>query len=251
RLSKRHGATSVMAYRDDGILPEALRNFLALLGWSPPDSSREILSDRELIEWFSLEGIARSNAVFDRTKLEWFNAEYIRALPVDDLSERLLPIVRAAGYSVDPGYLRRITPLIRERIKLLRDVLTVADFFFVKQLPPFDASQLAPQKGDLALARKVLERSREVLAGTEFEHQALEPALRAAAQEMGLKAGQMFQPLRVAVCGRNAAPPLFETLEVLGREAVLGRIEQAIRKIEEASATGPNQVLNANLTVPR
>ncbi|MGH9531101.1 MAG: glutamate--tRNA ligase [Terriglobales bacterium] len=235
RLSKRHGATSVMAYRDDGILPEAFRNFLALLGWSPPDSSREILSDRELIELFSLEGIARSNAVFDRTKLEWFNAEYIRALPVDDLSERLLPIVRAAGHAVDLESMRRITPLIRERIKLLRDVLTAADFFLMEQLPPYDVAQLAPQKGDLAMARKVLERSREVLAQTEFDHQAIDQALRAAAQELGLKPGQMFQPIRVAVCGRNAAPPLFETLEVLGREKALMRIDQALGRIRQSS----------------
>ncbi|HEV8524219.1 MAG TPA: glutamate--tRNA ligase [Terriglobales bacterium] len=231
RLSKRHGATSVIAYRDEGLLPEAFRNFLALLGWTPPDSSKEIMGDAEMIRLFSLDAIARSNAVFDRAKLEWFNAEYIRAMPADELSERLLPVVRAAGYSVEPSYMRRVTPLIQERIKVLRDVLTVADFFFVKQLPPFDAAQLVPQKGDLAMARKALERSREVLAQTAFEHQALDQALRAAAQELGLKPGQMFTPIRVAVTGRTAAPPLFETLEVLGRETVLERIDQALQKL--------------------
>src|SRR5208337_2390487 len=103
RLSKRHGATSVIAYKDEGFLPEAFRNYLALLGWSPPDSTKEIMSDQELIALFSLEGISHSNAVFDRTKLEWLNAEYIRAMPVEALSERLLPIVCAAGYDVGAG----------------------------------------------------------------------------------------------------------------------------------------------------
>jgi len=232
RLSKRHGATSVIAYKDEGFLPEAFRNYLALLGWSPPDSTKEIMSDQELISLFSLEGISKSNAVFDRTKLEWMNAEYIRALPVEQLSERLLPIVRAAGYDVEPCRMQRITPLIRERIKLLRDVLTAADFFFVEELPPYDTALLIPQKGDLAMAKKTLERAREVLAQTEFNHQVLDRALRSAAKEMGLKPGQMFQPIRVAVTGRNASPPLFETLEVLGREMALGRIGQAVGKIQ-------------------
>ena len=232
RLSKRHGATSVIAYKDEGFLPEAFRNYLALLGWSPPDSTKEIMSDQELISLFSLEGISKSNAVFDRTKLEWMNAEYIRALPVEQLTERLLPIVRTAGYNVEPDKMQGITPLIRERIKLLRDVLTAADFFFVDELPPYDSALLIPQKGDLAMAKKALERAREVLAHTEFNHQALDQALRSAAKEMGLKPGQMFQPIRVAVTGRNASPPLFETLEVLGRETALRRIEQAIEKMQ-------------------
>jgi glutamyl-tRNA synthetase len=125
----------------------------------------------------------------------------------------------------------RITPLIRERIKLLRDVLTAADFFFVEQLPPYDPAELIPQKGDAAMAVKVLTKAREVLANVEFRHDPLDQALRAAAQELGVKAGQMFQPIRVAVCGRKNAPPLFETLEVLGRESALKRIERALQEI--------------------
>ncbi|MFB3915328.1 MAG: glutamate--tRNA ligase [Terriglobales bacterium] len=232
RLSKRHGATSVTAYRDEGFLPEAFRNYLALLGWTPPDSTKEIMSGEELISLFSLDGISKSNAVFDRTKLEWMNAEYIRAMPVDELSARLLPVVREAGYEVGPEQMRRIAPLIRERIKLLRDALTVADFFFVKELPAYDLALLIPQKGDAAMARKVLERTREVLAKADFNARALEQALRAAAQELGLKPGQMFTPIRVAVTGRTAAPPLFETLEVLGREKSSERVKQAIAKLK-------------------
>ncbi len=125
----------------------------------------------------------------------------------------------------------QVTPLIRERIKLLRDVLTAADFFFVDQLPPYDPAELIPQKGDAAWLGRFSTRAREVLADVEFKHDPLDQALRAAAQELGVKAGQMFQPIRVAVCGRKNAPPLFETLEVLGRETTLEReLSQAIRK---------------------
>jgi glutamyl-tRNA synthetase len=244
KLSKRrHGpVVSVTTYRDAGFLPEAFINFLCLLGWSPKDD-RTLMTRQELIDAFSLEGINRANAVVnfkepaatpDETfdpKAIWLNAEHIRALPIDDLSAHLLPIVREAGFQVAPDRMLAITPLIRERIKLLRDVLTAADFFFVDQLPPYEPAELVPQKGDAAMALKVLNRAREVLAQTDFKHDPLDQALRAAAQELGLKAGQMFQPIRVAVCGRKNAPPLFETLEVLGRETTLQRIERAIQRI--------------------
>jgi glutamyl-tRNA synthetase len=262
KLSKRrHGpVVSVTTYRDAGFLPEAFTNFLCLLGWSPKDN-RENMSLQELMDVFSLEGINRSNAVvnfkeagvpsppgvvipsqardlgvpvpedtFDPKAL-WLNAEHIRGLTVEELSARLLPIVQGVGFSVTPEKMLRVTPLIRERIKLLRDVLTAADFFFVEQLPPYDPAELIPQKGDTAMALKVLTRAREVLANVDFKHDPLDRSLRAAAQELGVKAGQMFQPIRVAVCGRKNAPPLFETLEVLGRKTTLARIEQAIQRI--------------------
>jgi glutamyl-tRNA synthetase len=245
KLSKRkHGpVVSVTTYRDAGFLSEAFTNFLCLLGWSPKND-REMLTRQELIDLFSLEGINRANAVvnfkepaatpeemFD-PKAIWLNAEHIRALPVEQLSERLLPVVRDAGFDVSPEQMQCITPLVRERIKLLKDVLTVADFFFVDQLPPYETSELVPQKGDAAMALKALTKAREVLAATEFKHDALDAALRAAAQELKLKAGQMFQPIRVAVCGRKNAPPLFETLEVLGKEKTLARIETAISYLQ-------------------
>jgi glutamyl-tRNA synthetase len=244
KLSKRrHGpVVSVTTYRDAGFLPEAFINFLCLLGWSPKDD-REMLSLEQLVEAFSLEGINRANAVvnfkepaatpeetFDPKAL-WLNAEHIRGLPVEELSARLLPIVCEAGFDVQPSKMLQITALIRERIRLLRDVLTVADFFFVDQLPPYDPAELIPQKGDAAMALRVLQRAQEVLANADFKHDPLDQALRAAARELGIKAGQMFQPIRVAVCGRKNAPPLFETLEVLGRETTLKRLEQAIQKL--------------------
>jgi glutamyl-tRNA synthetase len=244
KLSKRrHGpVVSVTTYRDAGFLPEAFINFLCLLGWSPKDD-RENMTVKELTTAFSLEGINRSNAVinfkepaatpddtFDPKAL-WLNAEHIRGLSVDDLSARLLPVVQEAGISVSSEKMRTITPLIRERIKLLRDALTAADFFFEDELPPYDPTELIPQKGDAAMAAKVLAKAGEVLAHTEFKHDPLDQSLRAAAQELGLKAGQMFQPIRVAVCGRKNAPPLFETLEVLGKQTSLKRIEQAVGKL--------------------
>jgi glutamyl-tRNA synthetase len=249
KLSKRrHGAVvSVTTYRDAGFLPEAFVNFLCLLGWSPKDD-RERMTRQELVEAFSLAGINRANAVinfkepavvpedtFDAKAL-WLNAEHIRALAVEDLSRRLLPVVRAAGFRVEPEKMLQITPLIRERIRLLRDALAVADFFFVDQLPLYDSAELLPQKGDAAMALEILRRSRELLSSSAgqdgFRHEHLEQTLRAAAQEMGIKPGQMFQPIRVAVCGRKNAPPLFETMEVLGRDKCLERIGQAIGKLE-------------------
>jgi glutamyl-tRNA synthetase len=241
KLSKRkHGpVVSVTTYRDAGFLPEAFMNFLCLLGWSPKND-REQMSRQELIDAFSLEGINRANAVvnfkepaatpeetFD-PKAVWLNAEHIRGLAIEDLSQRLLPIVQEKWPAVTPEKMLQVTPLIRERIKLLHDVLTAADFFFVDQLPPYDPAELIPQKGDAAMAKKVLEKAQSVLGNAEFKHDPLDQALRTAAQELGVKAGQMFQPIRVAICGRKNAPGLFETLEVLGKEKTLARIERAI-----------------------
>jgi glutamyl-tRNA synthetase len=234
KLSKRvHGpVVSVTTYRDAGFLPQAFINFLCLLGWSPKND-REKLSRDETVELFTLEGINRANAVVNFTeedpfdaKALWLNAEHIRSLPPDELALELLPFAPAG---IDR--LRKIAPLIQERIKLLKDVQTVADFFFTEQLPPYDAAELIPKKGDAAMAKTALLKARDVLAAAEFTHDGLDAALRAASVELGIKAGQMFEPVRVAVCGRKTAPPLFGTLEVLGRETCLARISQAIEKL--------------------
>jgi glutamyl-tRNA synthetase len=240
KLSKRkHGpVVSVTTYRDAGFVPEAFINFLCLLGWSPKND-REVMSMAELTEAFTLEGINRANAVVNFSEADpfdpkavWLNAEHIRGLAVEDLSKKLLAVVRDAGVEIMPEKMLEITPLVRERIKLLRDVLSVADFFFVRELPQYESAELIPQKGDIAQAATVLDKAREVLAKTEFSRQKLEEALRGAAQEVGMKAGPFFGPIRVAVTGKKNAPPLFETLEVLGRETTLARIEQAIQKIQ-------------------
>jgi glutamyl-tRNA synthetase len=240
KLSKRkHGpVVSVTTYRDAGFLPQAFCNFLCLLGWSPKDN-REQMMREELVQAFSLEGVNRSNAVVNFTeedpfdaKAVWLNAEHLRTMPVEELSAHLLPFVHEAGFLITPQTMLAITPLIRERIKLLKDVLTVADFFLVDDLAPYAPAELIPKKGDAALALRVLEKAREVLATAEFSHDGLEAALRSAAEALGIKAGQMFEPVRVAVCGRKTAPPLFGTLEVLGRDACIKRIESAIGKLK-------------------
>jgi glutamyl-tRNA synthetase len=240
KLSKRrHGpVVSVLTYRDAGFLPHAYINFLCLLGWSPKDN-REQLTRQELMDAFSFEGIHRHNAVVNFTdadpidpKAMWLNAELIRTLPVEELAARMLPFACAAGLHADPAKMLRITPLLQERVKTLQDVVTMADFFFVDQLAPYDPAELIPQKGDQAMALTVLLEARGILAEAAFSHAGLDAALRSGAERLKIKAGQMFQPIRVAVCGRKNAPPLFETLEVLGRETCLKRIQQAIELLQ-------------------
>ena len=236
KLSKRkHGpVVSVTTYRDAGFLPDAFINFLCLLGWSPKDD-REFMPLDEIRAAFTLENVNRSNAVVNFTeedpfdpKAVWLNAEHIRALPVDELASQLQPVFTKAGFETTPEKILAVTPLIRERIKLLSEAAAAADFFFLKELAPYDPAELIPPKGgDAAIALRVLEHAQVVLAQTDFTHDALDQALRAAASHLGLKAGPTFQPIRVAVCGRKNAPPLFETLVVLGRETCLARLRQA------------------------
>jgi len=239
KLSKRkHGpVVSVTTYRDAGFLPHAFINFLCLLGWSPKND-REFLALDELKDLFTLENVNRSNAVVNFTdddpfdaKALWLNAEHLRALPVEELAAMLRPFFAEAGLEAPAEKLLEVTPLIRERIKLLREAVAAADFFFLKELPAYDPTELIPQKSDAAMARRVLEKAAEVLPGVEFSHDALEQALRAAAAELGVKAGPMFQPIRVAVCGRKNAPPLFETMAILGREVCLQRIQLALTRV--------------------
>jgi glutamyl-tRNA synthetase len=226
----------VTAYRDAGFLPHAFINFLSLLGWSPKND-REKMSREELIASFSLEGINRSNATINFTEQDpfdpkalWLNAEHIHTLDLDELARRLMPYTEKAGFSdATLEKVRAIAPLIHERIRLLGEIATVADFFFRAELPPYDPAELIPQKGDAEMAARVLHKAKDVLSAVPaFDHGTLDSALRAAASELKVKAGQMFQPIRVAVCGRKNAPPLFETLEVLGRQTVLNRLDSAL-----------------------
>jgi glutamyl-tRNA synthetase len=240
KLSKRkHGpVVSVTTYRDSGFLAHAFLNFICLLGWSPKND-REQMTRQELIDAFTFEGVNRSNAVVNFTEADpfdpkavWLNAEHIRTMPVEELCGLLSQVVKDAGFQVEPARMALITPLLRERIRLLNEVLTVGDFFFKSELAPYDAAELIPQKGDAAMAARALARGLEVLEKTEFTHDALDAALRQAATELGIKAGQMFQPIRVAVCGRKNAPPLFGTLEALGKQICLARMAEATGKLK-------------------
>ena len=225
----------VRSFEETGYLPEAMINYLALLGWSFDDKT-EIMSRAELIERFGLDRVNASPAVWNYEKLDHFNGFYIRLLPVEDLADRMLPFLEAAGYRVRREKLLAVVPLIRERITRLRDAVAVADFFFLEELAPYNTADLIPPKGDASLALAVLGRARQVLATADFQRDALEAALRPEAEALGLKPGSMFQPIRVATCGRKAAPPLFETLEVLGRDVCLKRIDQAIQQLTHVPA---------------
>ncbi|MDR3739371.1 MAG: glutamate--tRNA ligase [Terracidiphilus sp.] len=235
KLSKRkHGpVVSVTTYRDAGFLPAAFINFLCLLGWSPKNDL-EFLTLDELKTLFTLEGVNRANAVVNFTeedpfdaKSVWLNAEHLRALPVEKLCDELAPFFAKAGLDAPADRLQAVAPLIRERIKLLGEAPAAADFFFLAELAPYDPAELIPQKSDAAQTRRVLEAALDVLPNVVFEHDPLEQAMRGVAATLGLKAGPTFQPIRVAVCGRKNAPPLFETMAVLGRELCLARIHKA------------------------
>jgi glutamyl-tRNA synthetase len=206
---------------------------LALVGWSYDDKT-EIMTRAELIERFSLERVNASPAAWNYEKLDHFNSLYIRSLAVEDLTDRLMPYLAAAGVKADRKMMLRLTPLIQERLTLLREAAEWVDFFFVEELPAYDLELLVPKKMTVAEIPNILKTARSILVETEFNHERLDAALRAGAEQLGLKAGQMFQPIRVAVCGKMVAPPLFETLEILGREKTLKRVEQAVERLEAA-----------------
>jgi glutamyl-tRNA synthetase len=206
-------------------------NYLALLGWSYDDKT-EIMSRTELIERFSLERVNPSPAAWNYEKLDHFNGLYIRNLPVEELTDQLMPFLTAAGIKADRDSMLKITPLIRERLAVLSDAPQWVDFFFVAELPPYDLNLLVPKKMSLADVPEILQSARQILAESQFTHAALDANLREAAQRLNLKPGEMFQPIRVAVCGKMVAPPLFETLEILGRETVLQRIDAALERLE-------------------
>ncbi len=241
KISKRHGATSVIEFRKQGYLPEAMFNYLARVGWSYDDQT-ELFTRQELIDRFSLEGVSKSPAAFSYKKLEWMNGVYIRQLTEEDLAERLVPFL-AEGLGLEEGEvkareeLRAFVPLVQERMKTLADVVELTDFFFADEIH-YEAELLVGKKMTAEESLTALHRGRETLAALpDFEEQILERALRALVEELGLKAGQLFGIIRVAVTGKKVAPPLFGTLSVLGRERVLRRIdlaEEALRALGRA-----------------
>ncbi len=233
RLSKRHGATSVNAYRDMGFLPEAVLNFLALLGWSP-GGNREIISREEMIEEFELEGVKRHPAVFNMDKLIWLNSHYMKTSPPSRLAHLALPFLKREGLIKEGDYpieiLERIMPLVQERAKTLEEMPRWTDFFF-KQEIEYEQSAVEEWLRD-ELHRKLLLLAKEVLAVLEpFTKENIEVALRGLAEREGVKAKEVFHPLRVAVTGRTVSPPLLESLAILGKEKTLQRITQALKYV--------------------
>lgn len=230
-LSKRHGATSVEAFRDAGYLPDAFINFLALLGWSWDDQTT-LFSVRELIEKFTLEKVTKSPAVFDNAKFDWMNGHYIRAMSVSELTDRLIPHWTEAGLLPDGdvdagrrGELEAMAAVCQERLVKLADVVDLTAFLFKE----VDYDQAAVDK----VLRKegvkaALEAARTKLESIgDWTHEVIDIGLRALADELGQKPGKVFQPIRVAVSGRTVSPPLFESLEILGKARTLERIDAA------------------------
>src|SRR3984893_16488128 len=220
RLSKRHGATSVGSYRDEGFLPEAFRNFLALLGWSIGDA--EFMRTAEIIEKFSLEGVSRTNAVFDRPKLEWFNTQYLQKLPV----EELLPFVQLVlersklwqpeWAAEKREWFARTVDLLRPRIRLLPDFSSWARAFFSDDFA-IDSAAEAKFWKDPKIPDLLAKLAGKLAALPEWNHDACDHALRALCEAEGVKAGLLINATRVAIVGQAVAPPLFDTMVVLGR----------------------------------
>ncbi len=214
-LSKRHGSVNVQDFRRDGYLPEALMNFLALLGWAP-DGETTIMSRDELIERFSLERVSPSPAQFDYAKLDWMNGMYIRALPLEEFAQRLIVHLGEQEYDWDAELVRRAAPLVQEKIQRLGEFPAFAGFFF---------HDVEPDPAELDGGGPMLAAARQALVELEpFTAAAIETALRAVAEGLGLKPRQAFQPLRVAVTGSRISPGLFESMELLGREKTLARL---------------------------
>ena len=235
KLSKRHGAVSIIEYQEQGYLPEAMVNFLALLGWSLDDKT-DIIARDELVKYFSLERVSKTAAIFNHEKLDWMNGVFLRELSHEELLSKIMPFLESGlpegvKRPVSEEYVSRIVPLIQERINTLAEAATYADFFFLDELE-YNASSLVDKKMTAETTLEALKAAQGKLSSLEsFDHDSLESTLRPLAEELGLKAGQLFSPLRVATTGRNAAPPLFETMTVLGKERCLQRIGVALGKM--------------------
>jgi glutamyl-tRNA synthetase len=243
KLSKRDGAASVLAFREAGYLPEALVNYLALVGWAY-DDRQEIFSMNDLVEKFSLERVSPSPARFNYEKLDWMNQHYINhILDVDDLTARVVPLLVDSGLidaapedSETYRLVRDAVELIKDKMKHLTEAPDLIGYFLVEP-PDYDAGLLVPRKTEPADALRALEAARAAIAEVGVADEAqLEERLRAVADELDLKAGQMFMPIRVAVTGRTASPGLFETLRVVNTERSLARLDRAIEKLRRSDA---------------
>jgi glutamyl-tRNA synthetase len=262
KLSKRHGATAITEYRDRGYLPQAMMNFLALLGWSLDDHT-ELFTKEELIRNFSIERISKTSAIFNMDKLKWMNGVYIRNLSADELTDRLLPFLdrdlpQSVKRPLSREYMKRIIPLIRERLMTLGEAAELCKFFFLEPVPQtislkgkgiesaaavppptvtltselvYDTRLLLGKKLTKENAMRGIEAALERLQALTFNAPSLEDALRTLATELELKDGDFFGLLRVATTGRTAAPPLFQTMASLGKDRCLKRIETALKQL--------------------
>jgi glutamyl-tRNA synthetase len=235
KLSKRHGATAVGDYQHLGILPGAMVNFLALLGWAPGNDV-EIMTVQEMIELFDTKGLQKKAAIFDTKKLDWMNGQHLQRLPVDELVARVTPALVAAGLTTDADLANRhewylaLLDLLKVRARTVDDIVRQAGPYFLEVIE-YDADAVAKQWKDRSSTAVILQGVREELATLpDWNASAMEEALRAMAEQLGLgeKAGKIFQPLRVALTGQSASPGIFDVLMILGCSRSLARIDSAI-----------------------
>jgi len=232
KLSKRHGATAVGDYQHEGILPAAMNNFLALLGWSP-GGDREVMSMREMTDLFSADGLLKKAAVFDPKKLEWMNGQHMSLASAAELEPLVSPLAVAAGYTTAAELVERrewwltLLDLLRVRARTTHDIVRQAATYFSDAVR-YDEEAVAKHWKDRAASASTLEAVRRRLANAEWNAEALEQSLRVLAEELQLSSGKVFQPLRVALVGQLASPGIFDVLMVLGRDRSLARLDAAV-----------------------
>lgn len=228
KLSKRRDSVAVGEFRDRGYLPEAMRNYLATLGWGPKDEI-EIRPVEEIIDQFRLEDVNPAPAFFDERKLEHFNAEYVRALAVDEFVDRTTPFLSVPDQSLEP--IRRLAPVLQQRVRLLPDAEAMVDFLYLDDAPRDEASWDKVMAHSPETASAMLAASIDEFATVDWTAETLHASLLAIGESQGLKLGKAQAPIRVAVTGRTVGPPLFESLEVLGREETLRRMGVALEAL--------------------
>ena len=240
KLAKRHGATSLLDYRTDGFLSDAIFNFLALLGWSLDDKT-EIIPRDDLVRHFSLERVGRSPAIFDREKLTWMNGVYLRRMPAEDLASRLEEALttyiqknaQEVKLPLDSAYISSIVPLVQERLKKLNpeEAWDLCSFFLLER-PKYEVESLVPQGMDSETTRAALQATIDSIeAVSPFNADEIEKIVRTLAERLQLRTRELFGAIRIAVTGSKVAPPLFDTLAVLGKERVLPRLRHVVEKL--------------------
>jgi len=233
KLSKRHGATAVGDYQHLGLLPGAMLNFLALLGWSP-GGDREVMTIDEMISLFSPDGLQKKAAIFDPKKLEWMNGQHLSRVPLEELEPRVTPAMISAGLVTPDGIDARrdwyfqLLDLLRVRARTIDDIVRQAGPYFREHIE-YDAEAAAKNWKDKAVSAEILDASLKALSGaSEWTTEVLESTLRDLAESKGLAAGKVFQPLRVALTGMGVSPGIFEVLMMQGRDLALRRIRDAV-----------------------
>ncbi|MCK4540729.1 MAG: glutamate--tRNA ligase, partial [Spirochaetales bacterium] len=236
KLSKRHGATAVREFREGGYLPEAVINYVSLVGWSY-DDSREFFTKEELEKLFDLKKINKAPGIFDYKKLEWFNGQYIRMKTDEELKVLLLPHLLKAGFVSDPPtkeeeeILSGLIPLVKERLRTISGIADLVRFIF-EEINEYNPEEAVPKRLSLEQTIEVLENSRGLLDGfAERNDEENEEFFRQKAEEIGVKLGDLLMPIRIAVTGSKASPPLFGSIRLIGIEKTLSRINRLIETL--------------------